>query len=285
MASPTGNTNPLSLARRGFQSTAGIALIVFGVIILADQYLKTGWLSLLVLPAAGVIFLVGGIRRRKIGLIIPGGILLGSGTGILAVLNPLVQANFQPRVSAFFFVFAFGWVAIGLAGRRVAQDAMTWTYISAGVLAAMSLLLWLIPWTLVDLSIFLPTSIGLILLICVLLYRKFGLIIPGCLVITISPGVFFAWGLPIETNNLAKAGTMLVTFALGWGLITVFSRVITEQFIWWPLIPGGVLAMVGWGLYLAGNPNQALSFIGNTGSVGLIIFGVYLLLWRNSLRR
>jgi hypothetical protein len=78
---------------------------------------------------------------------------------------------------------------------------------------------------------------------------------------------------------------MLVIFALGWGLITVFSRFIINKFIWWPLIPGGVLAMVGWGLYIGGNPGNALSFIGNTGSIGLIIFGIYLLLWRTELRK
>jgi len=42
---------------------------------------------------------------------------------------------------------------------------------------------------------------------------------------------------------------MLVGFALGWLLITILSRTITSKFIWWPLIPGGVLAMVGWGIY------------------------------------
>jgi hypothetical protein len=38
--------------------------------------------------------------------------------------------------------------------------------------------------------------------------------------------------------------------------------------------------MVGWGLYIGGNPGNALSFIGNTGSIGLIVFGIYLLLMR-----
>lgn len=285
MAPNNDNTSPLSFARRSFQSTAGIALIVFGVIILADQYLKTGWLSLMVFPASGIVFLIGGIRRQKPGLIIPGGILLGLGAGIFTVLNPLVQAGLQLRVSVFFFVFALGWVSIGITARLACRQNLAWAYITALALVAMSALLWLIPWSPVDLSLFVPSTTGIVLLVCGVVYRKFGLIIPGCLLITISPGVFFAWGMPIETNNLAKTGAMLVTFALGWGLITVFSRMITERFLWWPLIPGGVLAMVGWGLYLAGNPNQGLRFISNTGSIGLIIFGIYLLLWRSSLRR
>jgi hypothetical protein len=77
---------------------------------------------------------------------------------------------------------------------------------------------------------------------------------------------------------------MLVWFALGWGLITIASRILTSRFIWWPLIPGGLLAVVGWGLYIGGDPGNALSFIGNTGSIGLIIFGIYLLLLRRSFK-
>jgi len=88
-----------------------------------------------------------------------------------------------------------------------------------------------------------------------------------------------------EPSALSRTGIMLVAFALGWGLITVFSRVIKSAFVWWPLIPGGILAMVGWGLYIGGNPENALSFIGNTGSIGLIIFGVYLLLLRRGIQR
>ena len=78
---------------------------------------------------------------------------------------------------------------------------------------------------------------------------------------------------------------MLVILAIGWGLITVFSRVITDKFTWWPLIPAGILAMTGWGLYIGGNPDNALGFIGNTGSIVLIILGIYLLLLRHGISR
>jgi hypothetical protein len=76
---------------------------------------------------------------------------------------------------------------------------------------------------------------------------------------------------------------MLVWFALGWGLVTIFARVQTFKFVWWPLIPGGILAMVGWGLYIGGNPQSAVGFIGNTGSIGLLIFGIYILLLRRGI--
>jgi hypothetical protein len=127
--------------------------------------------------------------------------------------------------------------------------------------------------------------LGLVFLAWGLSERLIGLIIPGSLLLGIGPGVFFAWKEPFTGNGLTQTGVMLVCFALGWGLITLFSRVIIARFIWWPLIPGGILAMTGWGLYIGGSPQHALSFIGNTTSVSLILFGLYLLLWRTGLRK
>jgi hypothetical protein len=115
--------------------------------------------------------------------------------------------------------------------------------------------------------------------------KLFGLLIPGCLLITTGPGISIAWSHVTSPQGLVETGVMLVWFALGWLLITVFSRILYKKFTWWPLIPGGVLAMVGWGLYIGGNPANALGFVGNTGSIGLIIFGVYLLLLRFGMQK
>jgi hypothetical protein len=136
-----------------------------------------------------------------------------------------------------------------------------------------------------DFVLYLLTGLGLVLLAVGVYKRLIGLIIPGCLLVTIGPGTALAWGGMTGANSLAQTGVMLVWYALGWGLITLFSRVVIEQFVWWPLIPGGILAMVGWGLYIGGNPGNAISFISNTGSIVMIIFGVYLLLMRRGIRR
>jgi hypothetical protein len=96
-------------------------------------------------------------------------------------------------------------------------------------------------------------------------------------------GVYFAWSTPEVGNSLVHTGIMLVWFALGWALITLSGRILVHKFIWWPLIPGGILAMVGCGLYIGGDPGNALNFISNTGSIGLMIFGLYLLLMRKGI--
>ncbi len=113
--------------------------------------------------------------------------------------------------------------------------------------------------------------------------RLFGLIIPGSLLLGIGPGVYFAWRDLIDLNALAQTGEMLVWFAFGWGLITILARRTSGKFIWWPLIPGGILAVAGWGLFIGGDPGNALGFIGNTGSIAMLVFGLYLLLMRKSM--
>ena len=134
-------------------------------------------------------------------------------------------------------------------------------------------------------TFYIGLGIGIALLGSGLHWKLFGLIIPGCLLIGISPGLYFAWGNSNVESGLVNTGIFLVCFALGWGLITVFSKVQTQNFLWWPLIPGGILAMVGWGLYIGGSPANAVGFIGNTGSIGLIIFGIYILLMKRGIQR
>jgi len=138
---------------------------------------------------------------------------------------------------------------------------------------------------LADFVLWVGTGTGLVLLIWGIYWRLFGLIIPGSLLVASGPGIYMAWGRASEMNSLARTGVMLVIFSIGWFLIILFSRVTTSNFIWWPLIPGGILAVVGWGLYIGGDPGNAATFIANTGSIGLIIFGIYLLLLRKGIHR
>ncbi|MDX9849143.1 MAG: hypothetical protein RBT01_01425 [Anaerolineaceae bacterium] len=135
---------------------------------------------------------------------------------------------------------------------------------------------------LLDFLLYIGTGVGVSLLLAGIYWKLIGLIIPGALLVGVAPGLYFAWENTNTANPLEQTGIMLVAFAFGWGLITVTSRTLTRKIVWWPLIPGGILAVVGWGLFIAGNPESAIGFIGNTGSVGLIIFGIYILLMRRS---
>ena len=159
-----------------------------------------------------------------------------------------------------------------------------WTAIPAGVLFGIGYCLAFSAARIFDFALYIGIGLGIAFLGIGIFKRLLGLIIAGCILFSIGLGIYMAWGRTNGVNAVASTGTMLVWFGLGWGMITVFSRAIIEKFIWWPLIPGGILAVVGCGLYIGGNPGNALSFIGNTGSIAIIIFGIYLLLMRRGIR-
>jgi hypothetical protein len=135
----------------------------------------------------------------------------------------------------------------------------------------------------VDFVLYISLGIGLPLLLWGMITRLIGLIIPGCLLLGAGLGVYLAWRSPIPENGLTQTGIMLVCFAFGWMAISVAARRVIHKSVWWPLIPGGILAVVGTGLYVGGDPTRALGFIGNTGSIALMIFGLYLLLMRKGI--
>ncbi len=270
--------------KRGFPHLVGIGLIAIGIAILIDQYLKTSWLLFTVVPISAIVFLIEGQREHKLSLTITGNLVAGLGVGGFLFLNQAVEGIVTRRIGYLLFAFALGWILIPVFARFASLPASYWALVPGFILASLALCFIYSELRFLDFVLYLLTGTGLVLLAWGIFSKLFGLIIPGSLLITIGPGIYLAWGTQFAINALTKTGTMLVLFAIGWGLIILFSRVLTTKFIWWPLIPGGVLAVVGWGLYIGGDPQNAASFIANTGSISLIIFGLYLLLLKKSIR-
>ena len=278
------NLEPLISTRHDYSWGIGAALIAMGIILLLDQYFKTGWLALLILPVSGFIFIAWGMATRKFGLVIPGSLLAGLGTGSFLALTHFVTLSNLQRAGWLLVLFASGWILISFLSVRLTDRLAWWPLIPGSILGSLGIC-FLLPWQPFTLALFPSVGLGLVFIAWGLNEKLIGLIIPGSLLLGIGPGIYSAWQDPGIGNGLTQTGIMLVFFALGWGLITVFSRLMINRFIWWPLIPGGILAMTGWGFYIGGSPQQALSFIGNTTSVSLILFGLYLLLWRTGLRK
>lgn len=270
---------------RGIVSVAGLTLIATGLIILAEQYIKTGWLILVALPLIGAVFFAALVRQQRLGFIIPGSLLLTGGIGALLAIKVFDESGWAIRLGSFFLAFSFGWVLITVVTHFVNGKAILWPLIPAGAILSVGASFFFGDLSLVNFVFFIVTGFGLVLLFTGIYTRLFGLILAGALLVGIGPGIYFSWNQNAGPNALAQTGIMLVWFALGWGIITVLYRALFHKFIWWPLIPGGILAMVGWGLYIGGNPGNAMSFIGNTGSIGLIIFGAYLLLMKRGLHQ
>lgn len=240
---------------------------------------------LIILPAIGISFLTGGLHLRRVGLLIAGSLTLGLGIGVFLLFSQSLGLDMLVRFGALLLAFGAGWCLIPVLTYVLQRRIAWWAFIPGSVIVGAGLALISQPVQITSFALFIGACLGLALLAWGVYTRLLGLIIPGCLLVSIGPGIYAAWTGVNEPSALSRTGIMLVAFALGWGLITVFSRVIKSAFVWWPLIPGGILAMVGWGLYIGGNPENALSFIGNTGSIGLIIFGVYLLLLRRGIHR
>lgn len=276
---PPVRTNP----QREFPYILGIGFISVGLAIFLEQILKTGWLVLVILPIGGAVFLVESTRAKKFGLLIAGSLIFGAGIGGFLYFSSAFPISLEQRIGWLIIAFSAGWALITAGSTWVVPQRVWWPMIPGGILFFVGLCFLITPLRLVDFVLFITVGVGIVLLIWGVFWRIFGLIIPGSLLITIGPGIYFAWGTELAVNALSKTGMMIAIFSLGWGFIILFSRVVTTKFIWWPLIPGGVMAVVGWGLYIGGDPGNAPSFIANTGSIGLIIFGLYLLLLRKGI--
>ena len=261
---------------------AGATLVAAGGVLFLDQYLKTGWLSLFILPLAGLFLYIWGIRERMESLLVWGGVLLGLGLG-WAVVQRNTHASLVWQGGSLLLLFAMGWLAVAAGTRFFTKRTDWWALIPAGVLGGLGIALVFTQLRWMELALCLALGVAVPLLIWGLAERLFGLIIPGSLLLGIGPGLYHAWGLMALKNGLANTGIMLVWFALGWFLILVFTRMVKPRVAWWPLIPGGILGVVGTGLYIGGDPSNALGFIGNTGSISLMIFGLYLMLMRKGI--
>jgi hypothetical protein len=263
----------------------GSISIILGIILLLSNYLHSYWLLFSVVPFLGLVMIIESIRNKKISLALIGSLVLGNGAGILAFFLGEPYSDIPQRVGWLLMGAGMGWIMITVV-RKISETKAPWWPLIPGVLISATALVFLITnMRAVDFVLVIVSTVGLVLLSSGIMYRIFGLIIPGSILVTLGPSIYLAWGTNYLNSGLTKTGGMLVGFALGWAGITFFSRAVTSKFVWWPLIPCGVLAMVGWGLYIGGNPNGSLSFVGNTGSLVLILLGVYLLLLQSESKR
>jgi hypothetical protein len=129
--------------------------------------------------------------------------------------------------------------------------------------------------------IFLP-GLAAIFLVWGIVTRNGGLMIPGGILAGIGLGAILASGPYAGLGGEATGGVFLLSFALGWGLITLLTALFTDEVTWWPLIPGGIMAVIGGGLLAGGVALQALDLAGRFWPVALIAIGLYLLFKRSS---
>ncbi len=264
----------------------GILLVMAGFLILLDQYLRTEWLSFTVVPSIGLILLATGLNTRRMAWIIPG-ILVGAlGIGGMVLFGGLInQPVFTIRLGWAFLALSAGFMAILFFSLLYSSHHAWWAFLVAGIFAGTAY-----PFISERLSVFvfiasIASGMGIAFLAWGFFERLLGLLIPGSLLCGLGPGFYLGFISNADGNELVQIGFLITCLGLGWILITLTSRMINPVFLWWPLIPGGILTMVGWGLTIGGNRSSAVTLIGNTGSISLIIFGLYLILLRRGIRK
>ncbi|NJN44998.1 MAG: hypothetical protein HC806_09955 [Anaerolineae bacterium] len=126
-------------------------------------------------------------------------------------------------------------------------------------------------------AIVLP-GLAVIFLLWGIVTRSGGLLIPGGILAGIGTGVWLMSTLPLEGSG--QAGVFLLSFAGGWGLITLLSAIFTDETQWWALIPGGIMTLIGGALMAGGVALDILSLAGRFWPVILIVIGISVLLKR-----
>jgi len=123
---------------------------------------------------------------------------------------------------------------------------------------------------------------GVLFLVAGSLGRRLGFLIPGGILSGLGLGVALITGPLAAYSGETTGAVMLLSFALGWVLITPLSAVFADKLIWWPLIPGGVLGLVGASLLAGENGIRLLQALGWGWPLVLIALGVYLIIRRNT---
>jgi len=126
-----------------------------------------------------------------------------------------------------------------------------------------------------------PGALGIIFLAWAIAARQVGMLIPGGILSGIGAGIYLTqfspWG---DLPEPQRGGLFLLAFAAGWALITLLSLVLFQRKLWWPLIPGTILALIGGATIAGGAALDALALASKAWPVILILIGVTILFRR-----
>jgi hypothetical protein len=93
-----------------------------------------------------------------------------------------------------------------------------------------------------DIGRFVPLFIGLALLAVFVINREYGFLVPGSLLTGVGVGII----LGAAASGDAESGVMMLAIAGGFlGIWVLGSIYRVPQNHWWPLIPGGILTLIG----------------------------------------
>ncbi|MFT5196388.1 MAG: hypothetical protein ACI85U_003420 [Candidatus Promineifilaceae bacterium] len=108
-----------------------------------------------------------------------------------------------------------------------------------------------------------------------ILSRNKGLMIPGGIMSGIALGSILAEStLATRLEGDAGGALFMLSFAAGWFVITILTFLFFNDFQWWPLIPGGIMALIGVGILSDGVLLDVLGQVGRFWPIILIAIGL-----------
>lgn len=125
-------------------------------------------------------------------------------------------------------------------------------------------------------------GLAVIFLLWGLITREIGLLIPGGILAGIALGVYLITGPYAGQVEETQGGIFLLAFSAGWALISLLSLLSKQGFQWWPLIPGGIIGLVGLAIMRGGTAMRLLEIMGYAWPLVLVAAGAYFLLKRRS---
>ncbi len=93
-----------------------------------------GDVGLLVLPVLGLLLIVQGIHTHRVTFMIPGGLLLGVGLGILLTAGRWHLTN-DDAASIFLLTSACGWCSISILSKLFTRHPQWWAMIPGAMMA------------------------------------------------------------------------------------------------------------------------------------------------------
>ena len=120
-------------------------------------------------------------------------------------------------------------------------------------------------------------ALGAFFMVWGILTRQSGLMVPGGILLGIGAGTLLLAGPFEDVAENMQGGVFMLSFAGGWALITLASLLFGDRKQWWPLIPAGIMALIGGGLLFGGLFMNLLTLLGKIWPLFLILLGVWIL--------
>lgn len=104
--------------------------------------------------------------------------------------------------------------------------------------------------------------------------RQYGFLIPGGIMTGLGAGIIASEGLTLTDEE--TGGVIVLGLGIGFlGIWVIGAIVQVAQHHWWPIIPGGILTVIGAALLIGGQAVNLLDYWG----VVLVALGLFVL-WR-----